>query len=145
MCASKSRAVSAKAVVEFRPHQTKGIPVGSVIKCADNSGANTLKVVQVFGFKGRLGRHPEAGVGDKITVTVKRGAFDLRKQPFSAVIVRQRKAFRRPEGTWIQFEDNAAVILTPENEMKGTEIKGIVAREAAERWPRIANVASMMI
>jgi large subunit ribosomal protein L14 len=43
------------------------------------------------------------------------------------------------------FEDNAAVIVTPEGEMKGTDIKGPVAAEAAERWPRLANIASMII
>ncbi|MEM3312148.1 MAG: uL14 family ribosomal protein, partial [Thermoplasmata archaeon] len=53
--------------------------------------------------------------------------------------------FRRPDGTMVQFEDNAVVIITENGETKGTEIKGPVAREAAERWPRIAAIASTII
>jgi large subunit ribosomal protein L14 len=63
----------------------------------------------------------------------------------NAVVVRQRRPFRRPEGTMVQFEDNACVIVTPEGETKGSDIKGPVAREAAERWPRIAATASMIV
>jgi large subunit ribosomal protein L14 len=80
-----------------------------------------------------------------VIVSVKKGTPDMRKKMFSAVIVRQRKPYRRPEGNWIQFEDNAAVILTPEGEMRGSEIRGPVAREAAERWPRIASASSIII
>jgi large subunit ribosomal protein L14 len=64
---------------------------------------------------------------------------------FPAVVIRQRRSFKRPDGTTIQFEDNAAVIMTPEGELKGTEIRGPVAREAAERWPRVANLASIVL
>ncbi len=53
--------------------------------------------------------------------------------------------YQRKDGTWIQFEDNAAVIITPEGEMKGSEIRGPVAREAAERWPRIASASSTIV
>jgi large subunit ribosomal protein L14 len=59
--------------------------------------------------------------------------------------VRQRRPFNRPDGVRIQFEDNAGVIMTPEGELKGTEIRGPVAREAAERWPRVANIASIVV
>jgi large subunit ribosomal protein L14 len=115
------------------------------MKCADNTGARDVRLIQVMGYKGRLRRVPIAAVGDKITVSVKHGAPDMRKKIFQAVIVRQRKPFRRTDGLWIQFEDNAAVIITPEGEMKGSEIRGPVAREAAERWPRIASAASIII
>jgi len=80
-----------------------------------------------------------------IMVSVSRGAPELRKQVFPAVVVRQARAIRRPDGTRLTFEDNAAVIMTPEGEMKGTEIRGPVAKEAAERWPRVANLASTVI
>jgi len=80
-----------------------------------------------------------------IAISVTKGAPDLRRQIFPAVVVRQKKAFRRSDGVRIQFQDNAAVIMTPEGEMKGTEIRGPVAREAAERWPRVANLASMIV
>jgi large subunit ribosomal protein L14 len=124
---------------------SKGLPVGSLIKCADNSGAKLLRLVQVIGYKGRLRRVPSAAVGDRVVVSVRRGSPDMRKKLFQAVIIRQRKPFRRPEGTWVQFEDNAAVIITPEGEMRGSEIRGAVAREAAERWPRIASASSIIV
>ncbi|MBL7118602.1 50S ribosomal protein L14 [Candidatus Bathyarchaeota archaeon] len=141
----KSRAVSAKGVLEYKPHVSRCLPVGATINCTDNSGARKLKIIQVLGYRGRLRRLPQACVGDMIRVTVKEGRPELRKQVFPAVIVRQRKIYSRPDGTWIQFEDNAAVIMTPEGELRGSEIKGPVAREAAERWPRIAGRSKIII
>ena len=61
------------------------------------------------------------------------------------VIIRQKYPVRREDGTRIMFEDNAGVIITPEGELKGTDIKGPVAYEAAEKWPRLANVATMIL
>jgi large subunit ribosomal protein L14 len=78
-------------------------------------------------------------------VTVKKGDIELRKKVMYAVIVRQRKPYRRPDGTWIMFEDTAAVLVTPEGDVKATEIRGPVAKEAAERWPKIANLASIIV
>lgn len=142
---AKSRAVSAKGVTEFKPYITRSIPVYSVITCADNTGAKTLRVVQVQKFKGRLKRIPAACVGDLITVVVKKGSPELQKQTFGAVVVRQKYPVRRLSGTRVVFEDNAAVLMTPEGDLKGTDIKGPVASEAAERWPRVANVATMIV
>jgi len=141
----KSRAVSAKGVLEYKPHVTRCLPVGAIINCTDNSGARKLKIIQVLGYGGRLRRVPQASVGDMTAVSIKEGRPELRKQIFRAVIVRQKKMFSRPDGTWIQFEDNAAVIMTPEGELRGSEIKGPVAREAAERWPRIASMSKIII
>lgn len=143
--AKRSRAVAAVGILERRPNIPRTINVGSEIRCTDNSGAQLLKIVQVHGLKTRLRRHPSAGVGDLVSVTVKKGPIDLRKKVLHAVIVRQRKPYRRPDGTWITFEDTAAVLVTPEGDMKATEIKGPVAREAAERWPRIANAAPIIV
>jgi len=80
-----------------------------------------------------------------IMISVSKGSPDLRTQMFPAVVVRQRNTFKRPDGTRLSFHDNAGVIMTPEGEMKGTEIRGPVAKEAAERWPRVANLASIII
>jgi large subunit ribosomal protein L14 len=88
---------------------------------------------------------PSASVGDFVNVTVKKGNAELRKQMFGAVIIRQKYAIRRLNGVRVSFEDNAAVLVTPEGEIKGTDIKGPVAAEAAEKWPRIANLASLII
>ncbi len=142
---AKTRALIAKGMIGQKPKISRGLPVGSVLKCADNTGAKKLKLIQVIGYKGRLRRLPSAAVGDKITVSVRRGTPDMRKKMFQAVVVRQKKSYRRVNGVWVQFEDNAAVIITPDGEMKGSEIRGPVAKEAAERWPRIASAASIIV
>jgi large subunit ribosomal protein L14 len=143
--ASKSRAVSAKGAAEFQPYVTKALPVSAQIVCADNTGAKILKIVQVTKYKGRHSRQPSCCVGDLVTVTVKKGPAQLRKQIFGAVIIRQKYPIRRLNGLRVTFEDNAAVLVTPEGEIKGTDIKGPVAAEAAEKWPRIANLAPVII
>ncbi|MGB9676672.1 MAG: 50S ribosomal protein L14 [Candidatus Bathyarchaeales archaeon] len=127
------------------PKLSRGLPMGAILRCADNTGARELRLIQVMGYKGKIRRYPSAAVGDRITVSVRHGTPDMRKKIFQAVVVRQRKPFRRAEGVWIQFEDNAAVIITPDGEMKGSEIRGPVAREAAERWPRIASAATIIV
>jgi large subunit ribosomal protein L14 len=142
---TKSRAVSAKGVEEFKTYITRAIPLNAVITCADNTGAKKLRVIQVTRAKSRLKRVPAASVGDHVLCVVKRGPPDLRKETFGAVIIRQKYPVRRVSGLRIIFEDNAAVLVTPEGELKGTDIKGPVASEAAERWPRIANLASIIV
>jgi large subunit ribosomal protein L14 len=142
---SKSRAVSAKGVMEYRPHIPRTLVTGSKINCADNSGAKELNIVNVKGYKGRLKRMPAACVGDMIIISVSKGSPDLRRGVFPAILIRQRKPYRRADGVWIQFEDNAAVIITPEGELRGSEIRGPVAKEAAQRWPRVAGAASMIV
>ena len=85
------------------------------------------------------------GVGDMLKVSIKKGSPSTRRQMFNAIIVRQRRPFRRVDGTWVQFEDNACVITNEKGEVQGSDIKGPVAREAAERWPRIAATAKQII
>jgi large subunit ribosomal protein L14 len=143
--AAKTRAVSAKGVEEFRPYITRALPVTAELVCADNTGAKILRIAQVTRYKGRHSRLPSAAVGDFVTVTVKKGPAELRRQIFGAVIVRQKYPINRVSGVRIRFEDNAAVLVTPEGEIKGTDIKGPVAAEAAEKWPRIANLAPLII
>jgi len=142
---AKTRAVSAKGVEEFKPYITRAIPVYTKLMCADNTGAKIIQVIQVTKYKGRLSRMPAASIGDLVTVVVKKGPAELKKQIFGAVIVRQKYPIMRLNGLRVTFEDNAAVLVTPEGEIKGTDIKGPVAVEAAERWPRIANLASMIV
>jgi large subunit ribosomal protein L14 len=142
---AKTRALVAKGMIGQKPKISRGLQAGSILNCADNSGGRDLRLIQVIGYKGRLRRVPSASVGDRITVSVKRGTPEMRKKMFQAVVIRQRKDYQRADGIWIQFEDNAAVIITPDGEMKGSEIRGAVAKEAAERWPRIASAASTII
>jgi large subunit ribosomal protein L14 len=80
-----------------------------------------------------------------VVVTVKKGTPDIRKQVHYAVIIRQRKEYRRPDGTRVKFEDNAAVITDDKGNPKGSEIRGPVAREAAERFPKIGSIASIIV
>jgi large subunit ribosomal protein L14 len=142
---AKQRALFARGMLGHGQKISRGLQPPAVLKCADNTGARDLRLIQVMGYKGRLRRYPRGSVGDKITISVRHGTPDMRKKIFQAVIVRQRKPFRRVDGIWVQFQDNAAVVITPEGEMKGSEIRGPVAKEAAERWPRIASAASIII
>eukprot|EP01099_Mayorella_cantabrigiensis_P001110 TRINITY_DN145_c0_g1_i1.p1 TRINITY_DN145_c0_g1~~TRINITY_DN145_c0_g1_i1.p1 ORF type:complete len:141 (-),score=39.10 TRINITY_DN145_c0_g1_i1:69-491(-) len=114
------------------------LPVQAVMNCADNTGAKNLYVISVVGVKGRLNQLPSAAVGDMVMATVKKGKPELRKKVTPAVVVRQRKAWRRKDGVYIFFEDNAGVIVNPKGEMKGSQVAGPVAKECADLWPRIA-------
>ena len=124
---------------------TQGLSKGSLITCADNTGARELKVISVAGYSGTKNRHPKAGIGDKVTVSVTKGTPEMRRQVLEAVVVRQRKPIRRPSGTRVKFEDNAAVIIDDLEGPRGTEIKGPVAREVAERFGSIASTATMIV
>lgn len=131
--------------ITYRPSITPGLPVGSLVKCADNSGAQEVRIIGVVGRKTRLRRLPGAAVGDMVIVSVRKGKPELRRQVLRAVVVRQRKPYRRMNGVWVQFEDNAVVIVGPDGDPKGTEIRGVVAKEAAERWPKIAALTAMVV
>ncbi|HEX9913823.1 MAG TPA: 50S ribosomal protein L14 [Candidatus Bathyarchaeia archaeon] len=122
-----------------------GLTIGSVINCADNSGARRLRIIQMMGYKGRRRRLPAIGIGDLVMVSCREGTPEMRRQMFNAVIVRQRRPYLRADGSRLQFEDNAAVILTPEGTLRGSDIKGPVAREAANRWARLGNIARMVV
>jgi len=95
-------------------------------------------IISVYGIKGRLNKLPSACVGDLVMASCRKGKPELRKKVHPAVVVRQRKAWRRKEGTFIYFEDNAAVIVNNKGEMKGSAVSGPVAKECADMWPRIA-------
>lgn len=128
-----------------RFRMTLGLPVGAVLNCADNSGAKNLYIIAVKGIKGRLNRLPASGVGDMIITTIKKGKPDLKGKVMPAVVVRQRKAWRRRDGVFIYFEDNAGVIINPKGEMKGSAITGPVAKECADLWPKIASTAGTVV
>ncbi|KCV71281.1 50S ribosomal protein L23e, variant 1 [Fonticula alba] len=122
-----------------------GLPVGAVINCADNSGAKNLYMIAAVRNQGRLNRLPSASPGDMIIATVKKGKPDLRKRVHPAVIVRQRKAWRRRDGTFLYFEDNAGVIVNPKGELKGSAITGPVAKESSDLWPRVAAASGTVV
>ena len=123
----------------------RAINTGAYLDCVDNTGARPLFVIAVKKYRGVKNRQPCAGIGDMVVVSVKKGTPEMRKQMFKAVIVRQKKEFRRPDGLRVSFEDNAAVIVDDEGVPKGSEVKGPVAREVAERFGKIASAASMIV
>lgn len=128
-----------------KPRTSYGLSNGSRIMITDNSGAKIAQIINVDGFKTRLRRLPKASVGSVCTVTIKKGKPELRGNIVKAVIVRQKMIYRRIDGTRICFEDNAGVIITKEGEPKATEIRGPISREAAEMFPRLASISSLII
>lgn len=114
----------------------------SYLQVADNSGAKKLMCIRVLGgYKKRFAR-----IGDIITCSVKEAApraLIKKGEVVHAVIVRQRKEMRRQDGTYIRFDDNAAVIIDKKNkEIKGTRIFGPVARELRVRgFQKIISLA----
>mmetsp|Transcript_264 Transcript_264/g.2098 ORF Transcript_264/g.2098 Transcript_264/m.2098 type:complete len:99 (+) Transcript_264:318-614(+) len=80
------------------------------------------------------------GVADRRTCEKKK-----KRTVMPAVVIRQRKPWRRKEGLYVYFEDNAGVIVNPKGEMKGSAITGPVAKECAELWPRIASAANSIV
>jgi large subunit ribosomal protein L14 len=125
---------------------TRALPVGSNVETCDNSGAKVIKIFSVYRNKTVKGRLQAAGVGDLVLASVVRGRPDMRKQAVFAVIVRQKREFRRPSGMRVKFEDNSAVVLKDEKgNPKGTIFKGPIAKEATERWPGVAKMARIVV
>lgn len=112
----------------------------SRLNVADNSGAREVLCIRVLGGTGRR----YASIGDSIVVTVKNSvpSSDLKKGTVSkAVIVRTKKEIRRPDGSYIRFDDNACVLLNNVGEMRGTRIFGPVARELRDGYMKIVSLA----
>ncbi|CCZ10341.1 MULTISPECIES: 50S ribosomal protein L14 [Culturomica] len=112
----------------------------SRLTVADNSGAKEVLCIRVLGGT----RKRYARVGDKIVVSVKSAlpGGDLKKGTVSkAVVVRTSKEYRRPDGSYIRFDDNACVLLNNAGEMRGTRIFGPVAREVREGYTKIVSLA----
>jgi len=112
----------------------------SRLAVADNSGAKEVLCIRVLGGT----RKKYASIGDKIVVTVKSAipSSDMKKGTVSkAIVVRTRKEVRRKDGSYIRFDDNAAVLLNNAGEMRGTRIFGPVARELREYNMKIVSLA----
>ena len=124
---------------------SKSLPIGARLKCIDNTGAREVEIISVKGFKGVRRRLASAGVGDMVVISVKKGTADMRREGTTAVVVRQKKEYRRADGLRVKFEDNAAVIITEDGVLKGSEIRGPIAKEAADLWPAIGSAASIIV
>jgi large subunit ribosomal protein L14 len=130
----------------IKANVTKGLNVGSHVETCDNSGAKVVRIVSVINRKTKKGQKPSCGVGDLVLVAIKKGNPEMRKTVTYATIVRQKKEYRRPDGTRIKFEDNAVVVLKDEKgNPKGTIFKGPIAKEAADRWPGVLKVARIIV
>jgi len=124
----------------------KSLNHGSNINTCDNSGARIIRLISIKGSKTVRRKKPAAGIGDLIVASVIAGNQEMRKQVVFAVIVRQKKEYRRLTGERIKFEDNAAVVLKDDKgNPKGTLFKGPIAKEAVDRWPGISKIASIVI
>lgn len=113
----------------------------SRLNAADNSGAQKMQCIRVLGGS----KKKYASVGDIIVVTVKSaipGSNIKKGTVHKAVVVRTKKEYKRPDGSYIRFDENAAVILDGQNEPRGTRIFGPVARELRDRkFMKIVSLA----
>jgi large subunit ribosomal protein L14 len=117
------------------------IQVETMLDVADNSGARRVQCIKVLGGSKRR----YAGVGDIIKISIKEAIPNSRVRKgelFNAVVVRTRHGVRRPDGSLVRFDRNAAVLLNPQNQPIGTRIFGPVTRELrSERFMRIISLA----
>jgi len=131
------KAISARA--------TKGLNIGSLVDAADNSGARICKIVGVKKTRTRKGRQTPAKVADWVKVSVRKGDPKMKGEVFDAVLIRQKKPWKRKTGERICFSDNAVALLKDEKgNPKGTQIKGPISREVQERWKEVAKLASIV-
>jgi len=112
----------------------------SRLKVADNTGAKEIMCIRVLGGSNRR----YATIGDVIVATVKQATPDgsvKRSEVVRAVIVRTARNYRRADGSYIRFDENAAVLITPQGNPRGTRIFGPVARELRDRFMKIVSLA----
>ena len=129
--------------VSARP--TRAYNIGATMIASHNSGAKIVRITGIKKGKSKKARQGYAKIGDWVKVAVKKGVPDMKGQVFDAVIIRQKKSWRRLSGERVAFEDNAVAILKDDKgNPKGTQIKGPVAREVLERWPSVAKIASIV-
>ncbi|MFA5746348.1 MAG: uL14 family ribosomal protein [archaeon] len=124
---------------------TRGLQTGSRCFCTDNSGAKEIEIISVIKIKTRRKGVQTAGIASLLNVVIKKGKPTMKKKMERAVVVRVRKEYRRKNGWRVCFEDNAVVLTDPKGFPKGSEIKGCVAKEVGERYPKIAGLASSVI
>ena len=124
---------------------TRGLNIGSELEAADNYGARIVRITSIVKGKGKKGRQMSAKLGDWVKVSVRKGDPKMKGEVFDAVVVRQRKPWRRYTGERVAFTDNAVVLLKDDKgNPKGTQIKGPVAREIQERWKEVSKLASVV-
>ena len=125
---------------------TRGLNLGSMVIAADNSGARIVRIVSVKKGKGTKGRQGYAKLADWVKVSVRKGVPEMKGKVFDAVVIRQRRIYRRNTGERVAFVDNAVALLKDDKgNPKGTQIKGPIAREVADRWQFLAKIAKFVV
>ncbi|MCX8158568.1 MAG: uL14 family ribosomal protein [Candidatus Diapherotrites archaeon] len=112
---------------------------------ADNYGGKEVEIISVLKHRTRKRGRQKAGIASLVVVVIKKGKPEVRKKVEKAVVVRTKKEYRRSSGIRIKFEDNAVVIVDDKGVPKGSEIKGVIAKEVGERWPKVAGIAPMVV
>lgn len=132
------KAISARA--------TRAFNLGANMIASDNSGARIVRLTSVKHGKASKGTQQYGKIGDLVKVSVRAGKPDMKGKVFDAVIIRQKKLYRRNTGERVGFEDNAVALLKDDKgNPQGTQIKGVVAREVKERWPQVAKIAQFVL
>lgn len=125
---------------------TRALNIGSEVLASDNSGARIVRIVSVKRGKTSKGRQQYVKVGDLVKISVRKGDPKIKGEVFDAVVIRQRKSYKRKTGERVMFEDNAVALLKDQKgNPKGTQIKGPIAREVAERWSPVAKIAQFVL
>ncbi|MBI5635665.1 uL14 family ribosomal protein [Candidatus Micrarchaeota archaeon] len=123
---------------------TRPITKGTRMVCDDNSGAKIVEVIGVLGARPRRRSYPKAGISDVCIVAVKKGKPEMVKKIERALVIRQKKEFRRGKER-VRFEDNACVLIDDKLLPKATEIKGCVAREISDRYAKVVAIATAVV
>tara|TARA_Y100000310_G_scaffold45623_1_gene42509 strand:- start:7958 stop:8359 length:402 start_codon:yes stop_codon:yes gene_type:complete len=130
--------------ISARP--SRALNIGSLVTASDNSGARIVRIVGVKRGKTTKKRQQYAKVADHVKVSVRAGKPDMKGQVFDAIVIRTKREYKRLTGERVFFEDNAVALLKdPKGNPKGTQIKGVVAREVQERWPSVAKIAQFVL
>ncbi len=125
---------------------TRALNIGTYLLAADNSGARIVKITGVKRGKSAKGRQQYAKIADWVKISVRAGKPDMKGKVYDAVVIRQKKPYKRKTGERVAFEDNAVALLKDEKgNPQGTQIKGPVAREVQERWPQVAKIAQFVL
>ncbi len=125
---------------------TKSLNIGSLVLASDNSGARIVKIVGVKHGKTKKGRQQYAKIGDHVKISVRKGNPEMKGEVFDAVVIRQKKPYRRNTGERVAFMDNAVVLLKDDKgNPKGTQIKGPIAKEVSDRWQFLGKISKFIL
>ncbi len=126
---------------------TKRLQSGSILKIIDNSGATKARIISVKHYGGVKNRYPRAGIGDIVICSVISGKPELKHTLLPILIVQQKGAYKRADGTTIRFYENAGIVLKniEEGEPKGTVIKEPIAKEVIDRFIKIGKIAKVVV